>query len=290
MRNQYKDKNKKFDKPNKSRPRHFKSAKAHDVKPDFKPRTNHAHADWPDMIYGKNAVFEAVRAGRRKVHEVLVSDDPKKFEESELRALLTKKNIEVRFTDQRELSRLAHDGVHQNVVARVARYPDYSLREVLEKPDAKQLVLALDCVQDPQNFGTLCRSALAFGVKYVIVPKDRSASVTPTVCKASAGAVEHLKVISVVNLVVALKEFKEKGFWIYGTSLEERSEDLTTLKPAEKSVIVMGSEGKGLRRLVADTCDILVKIPMSGDFDSLNVAQAGTVVLYDFWGKVGREG
>ncbi|MCP5464675.1 MAG: RNA methyltransferase [Deltaproteobacteria bacterium] len=119
----------------------------------------------------------------------------------------------------------------------------------------------------------------------LLSPKDRS-FVTPVVCKASAGAIEHIELIKVTNLARTLSDLKEREFWVYGAMLGDNTVPLPKLDPASRSVIVMGSEGKGLRRLVADTCDQLVNIPLHSDFDSLNVAQAGSILLYDFTSKV----
>lgn len=245
-------------------------------------RSRHDNTDWPDVVYGRNPVHEVLRAKKRKVFEILIAEPLPVFQESPLWELAKKASVTVNETSAQQLNHLSREGVHQNILARVERYPEYKLSDVFEDPSPKQLVLVLDSIQDPQNFGTLCRSALAFGVKYVIFPKDRSVSLTGTVCKASAGAVEHLKLIQVTNLARTLEEFKEKQYWTYGASLDAGSVALASVRPADKSVLVMGSEGKGLRRLVAETCDQLVKIEMAVDFDSLNVAQAGSVMLYEF--------
>lgn len=242
--------------------------------------------DWPDLIYGKNPVTEVFRAGRRKVLELMTNESFEQFKKNPLYKFAQQHGVDVHETPSQELSRLAQGGVHQGFVARVERYPQYGLSEITKAGNEPRLILALDCVQDPQNFGTLCRSALAFGVKEVLVPQDRSAWVTGTVCKASAGAVEHLKLIKVTNLVRSLEELKKSEFWIYGASLDADSVGLSKVDPGHKSVLVMGSEGKGLRRLVSETCDQKVKIEMLGDFDSLNVGQAGTVLLYDFMKKI----
>lgn len=253
------------------------------AKPAQRPeRSSHDQADWPDIVFGRNPVMEVLRAGQRKVHEILIGDGLQEFKETPLWEWARKKGVQVNEANSQHLNHLARDGVHQNIVARVERYPEYSIGQLLEDSAPKKLILALDSIQDPQNFGTLCRSALAFGVKDVIFPKDRSVSLTGTVCKASAGAVEHLKLYQVINLVRTLEEFKKQGYWIYGASLDETSVSLGSVKPAAKSVLVLGSEGKGLRRLVAETCDQLVKIEMAVDFDSLNVAQAGSVMMYEF--------
>lgn len=237
-----------------------------------------------EIVFGKNPIREILKAGSRKIFEIQMTAETKRgLEGDELERLMTKAGLRINVVDANQLHRLAPAGAHhQNIVARVAPYSYAVLGDVLAGLAEKALLLVLDCVQDPQNFATLCRTALAFGVDAVILPKDRSVTVTGTVCKASSGAVEHLKIAQVTNLARTLEELKAKGFWIYGTSLTDESVLLNEVDPAEKCAIVLGSEGEGLRPLVAKTCDVLVKIPMKVDFDSLNVAQAGAICLYEF--------
>lgn len=234
-------------------------------------------------LYGKNPIQEVIKAKRRSIQEVQATEEFfKNPKNSDL--LESLQNLKVRMipVSQQTLQKRVGDVVHQNIIARVSDYPYLSLPEIMTQLKERELILALDEVTDPQNFATLCRSALAFGVKAILVPQDRSVHVTPAVCKASAGGVEHARIVMVVNLARALEELKEKGFWIYGTTLKENSQAIGKFAPAHRSVVVMGSEGKGLRPLVEKTCDMLIHIPMKTDFDSLNVAQAGTVCLYEF--------
>ena len=244
----------------------------------------------PDVVYGKNSVTELLRAKRRRVLEISVARVPERASATSeaWSTLANEHRVPLRVCEERELERLAGSTHHQGVVARVAPYIFADFEKTLTGLGNKALLVILDCVQDPQNFGTLCRSALAFGADAIILPKDRSVSVTPTVCKASAGAVEHLNIIQVGNLVIAMHKLKEAGYWIYGAHLDLATTTLAELDPAGRSVLVLGSEGRGLRELVAKTCDVLFKIPMAVDFDSLNVAQAGTVCLYEMARKVGK--
>lgn len=249
------------------------------------PRHNqNPHAAREHWIYGKNPIVEVLRAKRRDVMELQASEDflnnPKNVE---LVQMAKAANVRITTLSPQAIGkRVGNDVVHQNVIARVGEYPYQTLGHVCAKLKDHELFLALDEVTDPQNFATLCRSALAFGVSAILLPQDRSVGVTAAVCKASAGGIEHAQVAVVVNMARALEELKEKGFWIYGTTLKEGSQALGKFKPAARSVVVMGSEGKGLRPLVEKTCDMLIHIPMQNDFDSLNVAQAGTVCLYEF--------
>lgn len=234
-------------------------------------------------LYGKNPITEVLRAGRRKVFELGVSEEfQKNSKNADLLKLAQKAGANRRVMKPHELEKLSDGGVHQGVVAKAESYPYATLSDITKDDAETQLVLALDSVTDPQNLATLARSALAFGATALLLPKDRSAFVNPLVCKASSGAVEHLKIVQVVNLARSLEDLKSDGFWVYGTSLSEGCEPLPQVSPGAKSVLVMGSEGKGLRPLIEKTCDVLVQIPMATDFDSLNVAQAGTVCLYEF--------
>jgi len=208
-----------------------------------------------EVIYGRRAVAEAQR-GRRRVHRVWTSE--------ELSAA--------------ELAHLAGSPDHQGLVAEVDPYPYADPRSVLEAQDA--LIVALDQVQDPRNLGAVCRSAEAAGAAGVVIPSRRSAAVTAVAAKASAGAVEHLQVARVPNLADWLGAAKEAGAWIYGAESGAPTPydraDLTG-----KVVLVLGSEGGGLRRRVAQTCDLLVSIPLRGHVGSLNVSAAASVLLFE---------
>jgi 23S rRNA (guanosine2251-2'-O)-methyltransferase len=208
-----------------------------------------------EVVYGRRPVAEAQR-GRRRVRRVLTADD----------------------LPAAELTRLAGSPDHQGVVAEVDPYPYADPRAMLEVPDG--LLLALDQVQDPRNLGAVCRSADAAGAAGVVIPSRRAAAVTAAACKASAGAVEHLAVARVPNLADWLGVAKEAGAWVYGAEAGAptpyESADLTG-----KVVLVLGSEGGGLRRRVAGSCDLLVSIPIRGRVESLNVSAAAAVLAYE---------
>jgi 23S rRNA (guanosine2251-2'-O)-methyltransferase len=207
------------------------------------------------VVYGRRPVAEAQR-GRRGVRRVWTTDD----------------------LPGPELTRLAGSPDHQGVVAEVDPYPYADAGELLARPDA--LVVALDQIQDPRNLGAVCRSAEAAGAVGVIIPSRRSASVTAVAAKASAGAVEHLRVARVPNLADWLSVAKDGGAWVYGAesgaATPHTSADLTG-----RVVLVLGSEGGGLRRRVAESCDLLVSIPIRGRVESLNVAAAAAVLLFE---------
>jgi 23S rRNA (guanosine2251-2'-O)-methyltransferase len=210
-----------------------------------------------EFIYGRRPVAEAER-GRRRVHKVWRAPE----------------------TPAEELERLCGSPEHQGVVAEVDPYPYADPASLFEADDGQGLVVALDQIQDPHNLGAVCRAAEVAGAVGVVIPERRAASVTPAACKASAGAVEHLPVARVRNLADWLAEAKESGAWIYGAAADapKRYSDLDWVG---RAVLVLGSEGKGIRPRVASRCDELVSIPTKGRVGSLNVSVAAAVVLFE---------
>lgn len=208
-----------------------------------------------ELIYGRRPVAEAER-GRRRVHRVLRAPD----------------------TPAEELERLCGSPDHQGVVAEVDPYPYADPAGLLDGEDA--LVVALDRIQDPHNLGAVCRAAEVAGAAGVVIPERRAASVTAAACKASAGAVEHLPVARIRNLADWLAEAKRREAWIYGASAEaERA--YTEVDWSGRAVLVLGSEGSGLRPRVADACDELISIPVAGRVGSLNASVAAAVILFE---------
>lgn len=171
-------------------------------------------------------------------------------------------------------------GHHQGVILEASSYPYASGDELRELAEDRAILLALDSISDPQNLGTLLRTAEATGVRLIVIPSDRAAHVTPAVVNASAGAVEHLHVSQEVNLTRWLGRAKEAGFWIVGMD-EQDAEPLFETSMRPPVVLVVGSEGSGIRRLVRETCDIIVALPMMGRIESLNAAVAGSIGLYE---------
>jgi 23S rRNA (guanosine2251-2'-O)-methyltransferase len=233
-----------------------------------------------DLLYGRNSVLEALRA-RRVIRRVLIADGAHGLEGLVAEARGTRVRYEI--VDRRELDRRAGDH-HQGVVAEADPF-QYSHSDDL-LADAEQrgeppLLLALDSLQDPQNFGTLLRTAQAVGAHGVLVPEHRAVGVTPAVSNASAGAVEHLRVARVTNLARTLGQLKARGVWVYGLTVDANTPywEADLSGPA---ALVVGSEGSGLGRLVRETCDMLVSIPMApGAIQSLNASVAASLVLYD---------
>jgi 23S rRNA (guanosine2251-2'-O)-methyltransferase len=234
-----------------------------------------------EILYGRNPVYEALRAGRRRVYALRLAEGAEiRGRLAELLALARAESIPVEPVARQELDQLGIN--HQGITARVSPYPYAGISEILEKADQngpRALVLLLDTLQDPQNLGSLLRTAEAVGVSGVIVPGHRSAGVTPSVVRSSAGATEHL-LIAQHNLAQAIGELKAHDFWIAGLERDPEAQALAQASLDGRLAVVVGSEGSGMRRLVRESCDFLVRIPMYGEVESLNAAVAGSLVLY----------
>ncbi len=228
-------------------------------------------------VYGVHPVRECLQSHPENVGEIVFSRDDTRVQE--ILELARNQGIPVSKVERRRLSdRLGHEH-HQGIAARLKAFHYHSLDTVLTRPDPGQPpVLLLDCLQDPHNLGAILRSACFLGVRAVIVPRDRSVPVTGTVFKASAGALVHLPVIQVTNLVRAMEELKKVGYWIVGLDLEGPS-SIYEMQYTMPVAMVLGSEGTGLRPLVKKTCDFLVKIPGTGPVQSLNASVAAAVAL-----------
>jgi 23S rRNA (guanosine2251-2'-O)-methyltransferase len=249
------------------------------------PRTSAAPShDAGEPIAGPHAVIEAMRAGR-VIKRLYISNErgTRTGPVNELITEAQERRIFVRYVDKLEVQRLSPIENHQGVVAIVEGKAGVDLDELLLHLDAVSepaLVLVVDSLQDPQNFGVLLRSAEGAGVAGVIIPRHRAVGLTPAVAKTSAGASEHLMIADVANLRQAIDALKEKGVWVIGTddSGDMLYDEVDYRGP---SAIVIGGEGEGIRRLVLEGCDQVVRIPMEGHVSSLNAAAAGTVLLYE---------
>lgn len=240
-----------------------------------------------EFIYGHWPIMECLRAERRTVEKLVIADhvEPKGLAGDILKAA-QKREIEVQRVQRRILDDLSNGANHQGMVLRVGPYPYVDTDEMLAlaiSRGEKPFILILDLLKDPQNVGSLMRVADAVGIHGIVMQDRRAVDVTPAVVAASSGAVEHLLVSQVTNLVNAMKDLKEKNVWMVGMDI---GPDVPPLNKADLNIsigIVMGSEGEGMRRLVRETCDLLVTLPMRGQVGSLNVSTAGTIALYAAW-------
>jgi 23S rRNA (guanosine2251-2'-O)-methyltransferase len=234
------------------------------------------------QVFGVNPVLEALRAHPDEVERLLVADGAKPHALGEILSRARKASVRVENVPRDRLDRLAAGGVHQGLLAEVADFQYAELEDLLApRPDGQApLLLVLDGIQDPHNLGALIRSAHALGAHGVVVPQDRASGVTAVAAKASAGAVEHTKVAQVVNLARAVEQIKEAGIWT-AAAVVDGDQLPWQLDLAGPSALVVGAEGKGVRPLVAKTCDHRVRIPMAGSLGSLNASAAGAVLLYE---------
>lgn len=225
-----------------------------------------------ETIYGIRPVIEALRSTRREVYEVLDSSG-----NGEVASEARKHDVSIKKTPRDRVDELSRGGLHQGVVARVSPYPYSDLEEILaiEKP----LVLVLDGVTDPHNLGAALRVADGAGASGVVIPKDKAVGVTAAAVKASAGASEHVRVARETNLRRAIDRMKKAGLWVYAA--EAGGTSYANVDLAGPVGLVLGSEGRGVRRLVREGCDGEMSIPMLGCVESLNVSVATAVLLYE---------
>jgi 23S rRNA (guanosine2251-2'-O)-methyltransferase len=237
----------------------------------------------PNLIYGVNSVLEKLKASPEDVIEILLSDLSRRAVSRQVSEQAARLHIRIVAATPKHLDQLVGGQRHQGVVARTEAYrylPFADLLEEIGEPARAERILILDSLTDPRNFGALLRTADGAGVRYVVIPKDRSVEASAVAVKTSAGAAHHIKIAKVTNLRRAISDLKKLDFWIVG--LDVNSLD-TIYDPSypERLAIVLGSEGKGVRPLILRDCDFLVSIPMLGKVASLNVSVAGAILLYE---------
>ena len=229
------------------------------------------------LLIGIHPVREALKAGRA-IDRIVIAKGVGGPRMQEIVDLARQNRIQVRFEQRAVLDRAASDHPHQGVVAYGAATQYADLDQI---PESARLLVLLDGVEDPHNLGAVIRTANAAGADAVLIPERRAAGLTDTVAKAAAGALEYVPVVRVGNVARALSDLKKTGFWIYG--LDERgTEDHDRVEYNLPTVLVLGGEGKGIHQLVRESCDVLVRIPMSGKIPSLNVSVAAGIVLFEW--------
>lgn len=225
------------------------------------------------LIYGKNVALEKLKT-KDKINKIYLSN---KFKEEEILSLIQKRNIKVKILDNHALDKITK-GLHQGIILEVEDIKTYTIEEVLPNINKEYpLVVILDHLEDPHNFGAIIRSSEAFGVDAIIIPNDRSVDITSTVVKTSVGTIEKMKIIKVPNINNAIEKLKKYNYWIVGTDMN--GEDYTTIDYKTKIALIIGNEGKGISNLVKRNCDYLAKIPMTGTVNSLNASVACGIFL-----------
>lgn len=235
----------------------------------------------PTAICGVLPVLEALRAGSRRIDRLMIVHGAREHRLQEIVELARANGVAVTKLSREELERHLEPGINHQGVAAITSAADYvSEDEIIDAVGPDSLLVILDGVEDPRNFGAILRTAECAGVDGVLIPERRAVGLTETVVKSSAGATEYVKVAKTPNVNRLIEELKERNVWVVGTSGESETE-YTDWDWTQPSALVLGNEGSGLHRLVAENCDVLVKIPMFGKIDSLNVSVAAGVVLFE---------
>jgi len=241
-----------------------------------------------DIIYGVNPVLEALKSGRRRCTEVFVSETLKGGMARRLEELAAERGVKVAKVGKDEIASRTGTQSHQGVAARVEPYVYAQLEDVVAtalKDERKAFLVILDGITDPQNMGSIIRTAHLLGVHGVIVPKDNSCPITPAVVKASAGATEYIPIVQVTNIANTVNLLKDKGIWIAAAEGDSKASVYDNEFAGYHFAVVLGSEGKGVRRLVKERSDFLVNIPMEGEVGSFNVSVAGALIM----GEIARQ-
>lgn len=241
------------------------------------PQPSPAQEEW---LYGRNAVRESLRAQRRRFKRLVIAEGASGSTLAEIHERADALAITREDLPRDELDLLLAGANHQGVGLLATPYPYADFSDLLPV-DANSLYLVLDSLQDPQNLGTVLRTAEAVGVRGVVIPEHRAVDIRPSVVNASAGAVEHLRVVQLVNLARALRDLKEAGVWVVGLESVPNSVPLWQARVDGPIALVAGSEGSGIRRLVLEQCDTVASLPLLGQVESLNASVAASVALYE---------
>lgn len=234
-------------------------------------------------IYGFHSIESLLKTNPESIIKVFVQINRKDKRANDLINILTNQEINFSLTNRNDLERMAKGEVHQGVISEVILPPllsEESLLKFISNNTSSPLILVLDSIQDPRNLGACLRSANAAGVDYVVINKDGSAPINALVHKTSAGAINSLKIFHVTNLSRTIKKMQKRGVWVIGLDGNSKS-TIYDVNLMDATAIVMGSEGKGIRRLIKETCDQIVTIPMSGSIESLNVSVATGIALFE---------
>lgn len=235
-----------------------------------------------DKLTGINAVAEALYGGRQ-VKRIYIQEGRSGERIKDIIKLAAEQRIAIQYIAHERLDQMAGNNKHQGVLALVEAYPYASLEDVLKlagNRGEQPFIIILDGIEDPHNLGAIIRTAECAGVHGIIIPKHNAAEITPAVGRASAGAVEHMLVVKTTNLVNTIKELKQNGLWVVGADMEGREDYFRSSIPTPVALVI-GSEGHGIRRLVKEHCDLLLRIPLYGKVNSLNASVASALLIYE---------
>ncbi len=234
-----------------------------------------------DIIEGRNPVIEALKADR-EIEKILIAKGADNGSAKKIIAMSKDKGIPLQFVEKQFLDKQATGNAHQGVIAFASAYEYAELEDIVFKAHGKKedlFVIILDGIEDPHNLGAVIRSAEVAGAHGVIIPKRRAAGLTSVAVKASAGAVEHIPVVRVPNLIHTIRQLKDLGVWVAAADM--KGDELFKANLTGKIALVIGGEGKGISKLLMETCDFTVKIPMHGEIESLNASAAAAVLMYE---------
>lgn len=234
------------------------------------------------FVEGRNPVIEALNAGR-EIEKILIQDGNKSGSINKIKGKAKDKGIVIQYVPKSKLDSISLTNAHQGVVAYVSAHNYKTIEDMFdlaESRDEKPFIIILDELEDPHNLGSIMRTAECVGAHGIIIPKRRSVGLTGVVAKTSAGAIEYIPVAKVSNIVQTIEELKKRGLWIYGADMKGK-ENFYDSDLKGSIGLVVGSEGKGISRLVKEKCDVLLKIPMKGKVSSLNASVAASILMYE---------
>ena len=269
----------------KQQDRKFQENKPREKKPQPQlERVQESEDTTSEMIAGKNPVLEALRSGR-EINKLWIAEGVKKSGVQELIELAKERGVLVQFVPKQKIDKLADN--HQGIVASVAAYDYAELDDLFKAAQSKNedpFFIILDELEDPHNLGSIMRTADAIGAHGIIIPKRRAVGLTAVVAKASTGAIEHVPVVRVTNLAQTVDELKDRGVWVAGTDAKG-SQDYRKMDATLPLALIIGSEGKGMSRLLKEKCDFLYHLPMIGHVTSLNASVAASILMYEVYRK-----
>jgi 23S rRNA (guanosine2251-2'-O)-methyltransferase len=235
-----------------------------------------------NKIEGRNPVLEALKAGR-EIDKIFIAQGAEQGSIKKIKSIAKEKKIPIQYIERQRMDQLSESHAHQGIIAFIAAYHYVEVEDILKEAEEKNelpFIIILDELTDPHNLGSIIRTADAAGAHGIIIPKRRAVGLTPIVAKTSAGAIEYMPVAKVPNIARTIDALKKKGIWIVGADIDGLKtyyqEDLTG-----KIALVIGSEGKGISRLIKEKCDFLVRIPMKGKIGSLNASVAASILMYE---------